>query len=186
MPGQTIEDIARAEAVFLETVIARHPEAEGKPCVIGNRQAGWAMMMVNAPPGAFRPDHHRRLAALLLGRRAGEEPDALFKGLLGGSWLTALTGDLGGGDFDGAWLVQNFENQNLANTLWTKQYNVWSKIDTEAERYLGFEKYWAASCSSTPRRCNGSSTSSSSATTSPRARSAPPTAPPSTCAISAP
>ena len=38
--------------------------------------------------------------------------------------------------------MQNFENQNPANTLWTKQYNVWSKIDTEAERYLGFEKYW--------------------------------------------
>src|SRR5947207_6640091 len=30
-------------------------------------------------------------------------------GLLGGSWLTALTGDLGHGKFDGAWLVQNFE-----------------------------------------------------------------------------
>jgi hypothetical protein len=63
-------------------------------------------------------------------------------GLLGGSWLTALTSDLGGGKFDGAWLVQNFENQNPANTLWTKQYNVYSKIDTEAPRYLGFERYW--------------------------------------------
>jgi hypothetical protein len=38
--------------------------------------------------------------------------------------------------------VQNFENQNPANTLWTKQYNVYSKIDTEAPRYLGFERYW--------------------------------------------
>ena len=63
-------------------------------------------------------------------------------GLLGGSWLTALTGDLGAGIFDGAWLVQNFENQNPANTLWTKQYNLWSKIDTEPERYLDFEKWW--------------------------------------------
>ena len=63
-------------------------------------------------------------------------------GLLGGSWLTALTGDLGHGKFDGAWLVQNFENQNPANTLWTKQYNLYSKIDTEAPRYLGFEKWW--------------------------------------------
>jgi hypothetical protein len=63
-------------------------------------------------------------------------------GLLGGSWLTALTSDLGAGKFDGAWLVQNFENQNPANTLWTKQYNVYSKIDTEAPRYLGFERYW--------------------------------------------
>ena len=63
-------------------------------------------------------------------------------GLLGGSWLTALAGDLGAGIFDGAALVQNFENQNPANTLWTKQYNLWSKIDTEPERYLGFEKWW--------------------------------------------
>ncbi len=63
-------------------------------------------------------------------------------GLLGGSWLTALTSDLGHGKFDGAWLVQNFENQNPANTLWSKQYNLYSKIDTEAPRYLGFERWW--------------------------------------------
>ena len=30
-------------------------------------------------------------------------------GLTGGSWLTALTSDLGDGRFDGAWLVRNFE-----------------------------------------------------------------------------
>jgi len=36
MPGQTIERIARAEAVFIEKVISRHPEADGKHCVIGN------------------------------------------------------------------------------------------------------------------------------------------------------
>jgi hypothetical protein len=63
-------------------------------------------------------------------------------GLLGGSWLTALTGDLSGGKFDGAWLVQNFENMNPSNTLWTKQYNVYSKVDTEADRYLEFERWW--------------------------------------------
>jgi Protein of unknown function (DUF3141) len=40
MPGQTIEDIGRAEAVFLEKVSSLHPEADGKPCVIGNCQAG--------------------------------------------------------------------------------------------------------------------------------------------------
>ena len=37
-------------------------------------------------------------------------------GLLGGSWLTALMGDLGNGKFDGAWLVSNFENLNPSNT----------------------------------------------------------------------
>ena len=56
--------------------------------------------------------------------------------------LTAFASDLGAGKFDGAWLVQNFENQNPANTLWSKQYNLYSKIDTEAPRYLGFERWW--------------------------------------------
>ena len=63
-------------------------------------------------------------------------------GLNGGSWLTALTGDLGHGIFDGAALVQNFENMNPSNTLWTKQYNLYANIDTEGPRYLGFEKWW--------------------------------------------
>src|SRR5215470_10032746 len=48
MPGQTIEDVVRAEAVFIEKVIALQPEADGKPCVIGNCQAGWALMMLAA------------------------------------------------------------------------------------------------------------------------------------------
>src|SRR5277367_1506202 len=39
-PGQTIGDIARAEAVFLNKVIELHPETGNKPCVIGNCQAG--------------------------------------------------------------------------------------------------------------------------------------------------
>ncbi len=56
--------------------------------------------------------------------------------------MTALASDLGAGKFDGAWLVQNFENQNPSNTLWTKQYNVYSKVDTEADRYLEFERWW--------------------------------------------
>lgn len=53
-----------------------------------------------------------------------------------------VASDLGNGRFDGAWLVQNFENLNPANTLWSKQYNLYSKVDTEASRYLGFEKWW--------------------------------------------
>jgi hypothetical protein len=72
----------------------------------------------------------------------GKNPMRYSGGLLGGSWLAALASDLGQGKFDGAWLVQNFENQNPANTLWTKQYNLYSKIDTEAPRYLGFERWW--------------------------------------------
>ena len=56
MPGQTIEDIARAEASFLEKVSALHPAADGKPCVIGNCQAGWAIMMLSSVrPELFGP-----------------------------------------------------------------------------------------------------------------------------------
>ena len=143
MPGQTIGDIARAEAVFLKKVIELHPEADDKPCVIGNCQAGWAIMML----AALRPDLFGPI--IIAGSPLsywqgvhGKYPMRYSGGLLGGSWLTALASDLGNGKFDGAWLVQNFENQNPANTYWTKQYNLYSKIDTEAPRYLGFERWW--------------------------------------------
>ena len=143
VPGQTIEDIARAEAIFIEKVISLHPEASGKPCVIGNCQAGWAVMMLAAiRPELFGPIIIAGSPLSYWAGVRGKNPMRYSGGLLGGSWLTALTGDLGHGKFDGAWLVQNFENQNPANTLWTKQYNLYSKIDTEAPRYLGFEKWW--------------------------------------------
>jgi pimeloyl-ACP methyl ester carboxylesterase len=143
MPGQTIEDIGRAEAVFLEKVIELHPEADGKPCVIGNCQAGWAIMMLaSVRPELFGPLIIAGSPLSYWNGVHGRNPMRYSGGLLGGSWLTALTSDLGGGKFDGAWLVQNFENLNPANTLWTKQYNLYSKIDTEAPRYLGFERYW--------------------------------------------
>jgi pimeloyl-ACP methyl ester carboxylesterase len=143
MPDQTIEDIARAEAQFLEKVISLHPQADGKPCVIGNCQAGWAVMIL----AAIRPELFGPLiiAGAPLSYWAGvhgQNPMRYSGGLLGGSWLTALTSDMGGGKFDGGWLVQNFENQNPANTLWSKQYNVYSKVDTEAPRYLEFERWW--------------------------------------------
>jgi len=143
MPGQTIEDIARAEGTFIEKVIALHPEADGKPCVIGNCQAGWAVMMLaSLRPELFGPIIIAGAPLSYWAGVRGKYPMRYSGGLLGGSWLTALTSDLGGGKFDGAWLVQNFENMNPSNTLWTKQYNVYSKVDTEADRYLEFERWW--------------------------------------------
>jgi len=143
IPGQTIEDVARAESIFLDKVIALHPEADGKPCIVGNCQAGWAVLMV----AAIRPEMVGPIivAGSPLSYWAGvrgENPMRYTGGLVGGSWLTALTSDIGHGKFDGAWLVQNFENLNPSNTLWSKQYNLYSKIDTEAPRYLGFERWW--------------------------------------------
>ncbi|WP_371933089.1 DUF3141 domain-containing protein [Bradyrhizobium sp. CCGUVB23] len=143
MPGQTIERIARAEALFIEKVISRHPEADGKPCVIGNCQAGWAVMILaSLRPELFGPLVIAGAPLAYWAGVHGKYPMRYSGGLLGGSWLTALASDLGGGKFDGAWLVQNFENQNPSNTLWTKQYNVYSKVDTEADRYLEFERWW--------------------------------------------
>ena len=143
MPGQTIEDIMRAEAVFLEKVIELHPEAEGKPCVIGNCQAGWAVMMVAATrPELFGPIIVPGSPLSYWAGVEGQNPMRYTGGVLGGSWLTALTSDIGGGKFDGAYLVENFENLNPANTFWTKNYDLWSKVDTEGSRFLEFEKWW--------------------------------------------
>jgi pimeloyl-ACP methyl ester carboxylesterase len=141
--GQTIEDIMNAEAAFLERVIALHSEANGKPAVIGNCQAGWAVMMLAAVrPELFGPI---LVAGSPLSYWAGVHGQNSMRytgGLLGGSWLTALFGDLGNGKFDGASLVANFESLNPANTYWTKPYNLYSKVDNEASRYLGFEEWW--------------------------------------------
>jgi Protein of unknown function (DUF3141) len=143
MPGQTIEDIVWAEGTFLEKVIELHPDADGKPCVIGNCQAGWAVMILaSLRPELFGPMIIAGAPLSYWAGVRGKNPMRYSGGLLGGSWLTALTSDLGGGKFDGAWLVQNFENMNPSNTLWTKQYNVYSKVDTEAVRYLEFERWW--------------------------------------------
>jgi hypothetical protein len=80
MPGQTIEDIMHAEAVFLEKVNELHRDAEGKPCVIGNCQAGWAVMMVAATrPELFGPLIIPGSPLVLLGRGGRREPDALHR-----------------------------------------------------------------------------------------------------------
>ncbi|MGE5746041.1 MAG: TerB family tellurite resistance protein [Solirubrobacterales bacterium] len=142
-PGQTIEAVARAEIVFLKKVNELHGDAEGRPFVIGNCQGGWALMMLAAvAPDLVGPI---LLAGSPISYWAGVEgknPMRYSGGLLGGSWLASLAGDLGNGKFDGAYLVENFENLNPANTLWGKQYNLYSKIDTEPKRFLEFEKWW--------------------------------------------
>lgn len=141
--GQTLRDVADVEACFLEEIIRRHPETDAKPAVIGNCQAGWAV----AGLSALRPD---LVGPIILNGaplsywagREGANPMRYLGGLLGGKWAQSLACDLGNGRFDGALLVGNFERLSPANTLWTKQYNLYSKIDTEEKRFLGFEKWW--------------------------------------------
>ena len=145
VPGQTVEDVCHAEARFVTEVAARHPAAEGKPCLIGNCQAGWQIMLMAAlHPELAGPI---MLAGSPLSYWAGvrgKNPMRYLGGILGGSWMTAMVGDLGKGIFDGANLVANFELLHPANTLWKKPYDVYSKVDTEASRFLEFEKWWGS------------------------------------------
>ena len=145
VPGQTIEDVCEAEARFVQEVAAHHPDAEGKPCLIGNCQAGWQIMMMSAThPDLVGPI---MLAGSPLSYWAGvhgKNPMRYLGGLLGGTWLTSLAGDLGNGIFDGANLVANFESLHPDNTYWKKIYNVYSKVDTEPPRFLEFEKWWGS------------------------------------------
>jgi hypothetical protein len=144
VPDQTIEDVWNAEAAFVGEVARRHP-AGGRPVVIGNCQAGWqtAIMAATHPevPGPLL------LAGAPLSYWAGvrgKNPMRYTGGMVGGTWLTSLAGDLGGGKFDGANLVANFESLDPANTWFDKPYNVYAKVDTEAERFLDFETWWGS------------------------------------------
>ncbi|WP_137176511.1 DUF3141 domain-containing protein [Roseomonas sp. AR75] len=143
VPGQRLVDIMRAEARFLELIRARHPDAPGGPCVIGNCQAGWAIMGL----AALRPELPGPIlvAGSPLSYWAGApglNPMRYTGGLLGGSWMTHLMSDLGAGRFDGANLVLNFEQMNPGNTWWSKYYNLFDKADTEPPRFLEFERWW--------------------------------------------
>ncbi len=142
-PGQTVEDVVESEIAFLRHVIELHPETTEKPMVVGNCQAGWQIMMAAAlEPDVFGPI---LIAGAPLSYWAGEHGKAPMRytgGMSGGSWMTALASDIGDGLFDGAMLVQNFERLNPANTYWKKQYHLYDNIDTEAGRYLDFERWW--------------------------------------------
>ena len=142
VPGQTLDDVEKAEIRFIEEVARLHPDSE-KPAVIGNCQAGWAVALL----GADRPDLTGPLVfngtpLSFWSGVQGKNPMRYAGGLLGGIWLVSLLTDMGNGKFDGAWLEENFENLNPGNTLWTKQYELYSHVDTDKERYLTFEKWW--------------------------------------------
>ncbi|SOY73159.1 DUF3141 domain-containing protein [Cupriavidus taiwanensis] len=145
-PGQTLLDVCEAEQQFIKTVRALHPDSQ-KPAIIGNCQGGWAAMMLAASdPDDTGPIVINGAPMSYWGgawsEGEGDNPMRYSGGLLGGTWLASLTADLGNGKFDGAWLVQNFENLNPANSLWDKYYNLYRKADTEPPRFLEFERWW--------------------------------------------
>jgi pimeloyl-ACP methyl ester carboxylesterase len=146
-PGQTLLDVCDAEAQFVRRVRELHPQSP-KPVVVGNCQGGWAAMMLAASdPENTGPIVINGAPMSYWGGawREGDEGDNPMRyagGLLGGSWLSSFVADLGNGRFDGAHLVQNFENLDPAHSLWEKYYNLFANADTEAERFLDFERWW--------------------------------------------
>lgn len=142
-PGQTLADVCAAEAGFLREVQARHPHCP-KPLVTGNCQGGWATMILAAThPDLMGPIV---LAGAPLSYWAGEigrNPFRYFGGLYGGAVPAALVSDLGGGKFDGANLVLNFEALNPGKTWFRKNFDLFANVDSEAERFLEFERWWS-------------------------------------------
>ncbi|MDE2208566.1 MAG: DUF3141 domain-containing protein, partial [Betaproteobacteria bacterium] len=141
-PGQTLADITDAEAEFVRIVALRHPQS-AKPVLVGNCQGGWAVMML----AAARPDMTGPLVIngapmSYWAGNDGDNPMRYAGGLVGGAWVSLLASDLGAGTFDGAHLVQSFENLNPANTFWEKYYHLFDDVDDEAERFLEFERWW--------------------------------------------
>ncbi|MGD1039131.1 MAG: DUF3141 domain-containing protein, partial [Roseiarcus sp.] len=144
VPGQQFLDVVVVEGQvsFFERVVELHPDAP-RPFAIGNCQAGYQTLMV----AILRPDLFG--PCLVAGSPMsywqgvhGKNPMRYAGGLLGGSWLTAMSSDLGKGKIDGTGLILNFDILNPSNWLWGKQYEVYTHIDTDAARYLKFEKWW--------------------------------------------
>jgi len=143
---QTLLDVCTAEQQFVKKVRQLHPESP-KPAIVGNCQGGWAAMMLAAAGPEDTGPIVINGAPMSYWSGAwsegeGDNPMRYAGGLLGGTWLSSFTADLGNGKFDGAHLVQNFENLNPANTLWDKYYHLFANIDTEPPRFLEFERWW--------------------------------------------
>jgi pimeloyl-ACP methyl ester carboxylesterase len=146
MPGQRMIDVTAAEKRFVHKVRELHPASE-KPALVGNCQGGWAaMMLAAADPEDTGPIVINGAPMSYWGGAwsggEGDNPMRYSGGMLGGTWLSSFASDLGNGVFDGAALVQNFENLNPANTFVDKYYNLFNKADTEPPRFLEFEKWW--------------------------------------------
>jgi len=139
-PDQTLADVLHAMRRFVEEVSKRH---DGKaPVLYGNCQAGWAIALLAADcEGLAGPAVLNGSPLSYWAGESGVNPARISGGLLGGAWIAHLAADLGNGRFDGAWLVENFENLK-PEAVWEKYANLFAHIDRERERFLEFERWW--------------------------------------------
>ena len=141
-PGQYLSYVTRAEAAFVREVMRRHPEAS-RPVITGNCQGGWATLLLAATnPDLTGPIVINGAPVAPWAGKVGENPMRYNAGVLGGTWIPMMLSDLGGGIFDGAHLVQNFEQMNPSCTLFRKYTDLFRDIDKGDETFLEFEKWW--------------------------------------------
>lgn len=142
-PGQTLADVCAAEAEFLRWIRAAHP-LTAKPFVTGNCQGGWATMILAAThPDLTGPIVIAGVPLSPWTGRAGQNPLRYLGGWVGGALPAQLSADLGGGLFDGAALVANFEAMNPGRDVWRKHADLFGKIDTRAEDFIDFDRWWS-------------------------------------------
>ena len=141
-PGQFLSYVTRSEAEFVREVMRRHPNAS-RPVVTGNCQGGWATLLLAATnPDLTGPLVINGAPVAPWAGKVGENPMRYNAGVVGDTWIPMFLSDLGGGLFDGAHLVQNFELLNPARTLFRKYTDLFRDIDEGDAAFLEFEKWW--------------------------------------------
>lgn len=141
-PDQYISYVTRAEAAFAREVMRRHPNSS-RPIITGNCQGGWATLILAATnPDLTGPIVVNGAPVAPWAGAVGENPMRYNGGVLGGTWIPMFLSDIGGGIFDGAHLVSNFELLNPGRTLFRKYTDLFRDVDDGTERFLEFEKWW--------------------------------------------
>jgi len=141
-PGQFLSHVTRSEAAFVREVMRRHPQSS-KPIVIGNCQGGWATLLLAATnPDITGPVVINGAPVAPWAGIVGENTMRYNAGVLGGAWIPMLLSDIGGGLFDGAHLVQNFELLNPSRTMFRKYADLFRDVDHAGKTFLDFETWW--------------------------------------------
>ncbi|NDA93076.1 MAG: DUF3141 domain-containing protein [Betaproteobacteria bacterium] len=141
-PGQFLAYVTRSQAAFVREVTRLHPQAP-KPVIVGNCQGGWATLLLAASNSDLSgPIVVNGAPVTPWAGKVGENPMRYNAGVLGGTWIPMILSDLGGGKFDGAHLVQNFELLNPSRTLFRKYTDLFRDIDRGDEAFLEFETWW--------------------------------------------